>query len=267
MSLRQAFFEELFSLEGKVALVTGASSGIGRALAQGLAQAGAHVALQGRNLPRLQETASAITEYHGLATPFSGDIANREVCENLPKQVADALGRLDILIQSAGINRRNPLEQATEEEFEEVLTVNLRAPFLLSKAAYPWLKKSGNGKVVMVGSITSLWGLGGVGVYGMSKAALLQLTRTLAVEWARDNIQVNCLIPGFILTPLTEETIWNDSRKSQWLRQRIPLRRPGVPNELVGLTLYLSAAASSYTTGQAFVVDGGFLAGGWWEAE
>lgn len=265
MSTTNAFLEGLFSLHNRVALVTGASSGIGRAIAVGLAKAGAHVALQGRSQERLHETAHQIEKANGSASLFPADLADETACRHIVEQVVRRCGHIDILINNAGMNRRNPMACATPHEFEEVMTVNLKAPFLLSQAAYPFLKASGNGKVVLVGSITSVWGLGGVGVYGMSKAALLQLTRTLAVEWARDNIQVNCLIPGFILTPLTEESIWGDQKRRRWLTERIPMGRPGQPEELVGAVVYLCSPASSYTTGQAFVVDGGFLAGGWWD--
>lgn len=265
MRSTNAFLEGLFSLKSRVALVTGASSGIGRAIAIGLAGAGAHVALQGRSQERLRATAQQIESNGGSAALFPADLVDEAACRQVVEEVVRQCGHIDILINNAGMNRRNPIACATAHEFDEVMTVNLKAPFLLSQAAYPFLKASGNGKVVLVGSITSVWGLGGVGVYGMSKAALLQLTRTLAVEWAQDNIQVNCLIPGFILTPLTQDSVWGDPQRRRWLTERIPMRRPGHPEELVGVVVYLCSPASSYTTGQAFVVDGGFLAGGWWD--
>jgi NAD(P)-dependent dehydrogenase (short-subunit alcohol dehydrogenase family) len=264
---RRPILDRLFSLREKVALVTGASGGIGRALAVALAEAGATVAVHGRKTQELDETRRQIEAAGGRALPFTSDLGevgpNRELVQN----VRAAAGRLDVLVNCAGMNRRVPLAQAPAEDFDAILDVNLRSPFLLCQAVHSVMKAEGGGKVVNIGSLTSLWGLGGVGVYGMSKMGMASLTRTLAVEWARDNIQVNCLCPGFIKTPLTEKSVWADSFKSKWILDRVAARRPGKPEDLVGTALLMASAASDFMTGQFIAVDGGALAGGWWEPD
>jgi len=260
------FLESLFSLRGKAALVTGASGGIGRALAVALAEAGAAVAASGRNGEALEETVRRIRAKGGVGIALPADLSEVEACRRLVQGAHAALGRLDVLINCAGTNRRAPLESATPEEFNVVTAANLRAPYFLSQATHARMKEQGGGKIVNVGSITCSWGLGGVSVYGATKAALAQLTKTQAVEWAGDNVQVNCLAPGFLRTPLTEEAIWSDPRRRQWLLDRIPAGRAGRPEDLVGAMLFLASPASDYLTGQLITVDGGFLAGGWWDA-
>ena len=262
-----SILERLFSLGGKVALVTGASGGIGRALAVALAEAGATVAIQGRKTQELEETRRQIEHAGGKALPFASDLKEVEPNRQLVADVRAAAGRLDVLVNCAGMNRRVPLAQAPAEDFDTIVDVNLRSPFLLCQAAHPVMKAQGGGKVVNIGSLTSLWGLGGVGVYGMSKMGMASLTRTLAVEWARDNIQVNCLCPGFIKTPLTEKSVWADPFKSKWILDRVAARRPGKPEDMVGMALLMASAASDFMTGQVIAVDGGALAGGWWEPD
>src|SRR5205814_10001253 len=144
----------------------------------------------------------------GKAVPFAADLRDADPNEKLIDGVNRSTGRLDILVNCAGMNRRAPLAEATADDFDTIVAVNLRSAFLLCRAAHPLMKAQGGGKVVNIGSLTSLWGVGGVGVYGMSKMGMASLTRTLAVEWARDNIQVNCLAPGFIMTPLTAQGLW-----------------------------------------------------------
>ena len=260
-----SILQRLFSLSGKTALVTGASGGIGRALAVALAEAGATVAVHGRKAHELEETRRLVEAAGGKALPFAADLREVEPNRQLVADVRRATGRLDVLVNCAGMNRRVPLAQAPAEDFDTIIAVNLRSAFLLCPAAYPVMKEQGGGKIVNIGSLTSAYGLGGVGVYAMSKMGMVGLTKTLAVEWAADNIQVNCLAPGFIKTPLTAEGIWADPVRSKWILDRVPAKRPGQPQDLVGATLMLSAAASDFMTGQLVAVDGGFLAGGWWD--
>jgi len=262
-----AFLERLFSLHGKTALVTGASSGIGQALAVALAEAGAVVAANGRNITALQETIHLIDDAGGKGYALPADLSDVENCRALVRDAARVLSGLDIVVNCAGTNSRSPLETATPEEYELITAANLRAPYFLCQAAFPQLKKRGGGKILNIGSVTCSMGLGGVSVYGATKAALAQLTKTQAVEWAKDNIQANCLAPGFMLTPLTEESIWSNPLRSQWLHARIPAGRPGKVDDLIGAALFLLSSSSSYVTGQMLTVDGGFLAGGWWDAD
>ena len=257
------FLQDLFSLEGRVALVTGASGGIGRALTEGLARAGARVALSGRSPERLAETERAIAERGGEAAAFPADVGDPGAIAPLVEAAVARFGGLDILLNGAGMNRREPIRDVTPDTYARIMDVNLRGAFFLSQAALPHLAARGGGKVIHIGSLTTSYGIGNVAVYGLTKSALGQLTRTMAVEWAPHNIQVNCLCPGYIATPLTEP-LWQDERASRWILERVPLGRPGRPADLVGLTIYLASRASDFTTGQAFYVDGGFMAGGQW---
>jgi NAD(P)-dependent dehydrogenase (short-subunit alcohol dehydrogenase family) len=165
------------------------------------------------------------------------------------------------------MNRRKPIESVTPEDFERVIGLNLRSAFFLSQAAQRRMREHGGGKIIHIGSMTSTLGLANLSVYGMSKSALAQVTKTMAVEWARDNIQVNCIAPGFMRTPLTEDYYWKDPHRSRWLLERIPARRGGEPEDLAGIVVWLASPASSYVTGQVIAVDGGFTAGGSWDKQ
>ena len=258
-------FQRLFSLEGKVALVTGASGGIGRALAVGLAEAGATLAVHGRNVDEIKETCRLIEEVGGRAMPLLAELASVEGARGVVEQCVGELGRLDVLVNCAGMNRRKPIVEVTEDDFDTIMGVNLKSVYFLTQAAYPHLAARG-GKVINIGSINAYYGLDTVSVYGASKGGLHQLTKVMAVEWAADNIQVNCVVPGFIYTPLAKP-LWDDPQHAHWFRSRLPMRRPGEPEELVGVTLLLASAASDYVTGQYFIVDGGFTAGGSWHRD
>lgn len=261
------YLNDLFGLNGKTALVTGASGGIGRALAVGLAGAGARVAVHGRNLDEMEETISLIGSLGGEAIPLRADLQDLSACCDLIEAAVHEMVQLDILVNCAGINRRKPIDQVTGNDFDTITEVNLKSVFFLSQQAHRQMVQQSprGGKIVHVASLTSFVGLGGTSVYGMTKAAVSQLTRTQAVEWAKDNIQVNALAPGFIRTPLTEQSLWADDRKRAWLLDRIPAGRPGAAQDMVSALLFLVAPSSSYLTGQTIVVDGGFLAGGSWE--
>lgn len=262
MSNRQPIVERLFSLQGKTALIAG--GGIGGVLAAALAEAGAVVGIHDIAAERLAETQRAVEAVGGQAIPLDADLQEVATCRDLIADAHNALGRLDILVNCAGMNRRKPIAAVTQDDFDTIVAVNLRSIYFLCQAAHPIMRAQGGGKIIQIGSINIFYGLDTVSVYGLAKAALAQLTRVMAVEWAPDNIQVNCLAPGFMDTPLSRP-VWADEHKANWLRRRIPARRPGQPAELVGLLLLLASPASSYLTGQTIVVDGGFLAGGSWE--
>jgi len=258
--------QRLFSLEGKTALVTGSSSGIGQRLAIAIAEAGASVVVHGRNQDRINETCSMIEEIGGKAVPLCADLHDVDSCRKLIADAHKSLGRLDILVNCAATNRRKPINEVTQDDFDTIVSVNLRSIYFLNQSAYPIMKSQGGGKIVNIGSINMFYGLDTVSVYGLTKGGVGQLTKVMAVEWADDNIQVNSITPGFIITPLTKALL-SDEKKYQWLRNRIPLRRLGNPDELVGTAILLSSDASSYITGQNFTVDGGFLAGGSWNRD
>lgn len=262
--MTESILEQLFSLEGKTALVTGASGGIGRALSVGLARAGAAVGLSGTNAENLAETERLVKAAGGMCVVLPAELSSVANCKGLIANAIDTLGRLDVLINNAGTNRRMPMVEYSEDDYDTIMNVNLRSIFFLCQAVQPIMKEQGSGKIINIGSMTTFLGLGNVAIYGMTKSAVGQLTKTLAVEWARDNIQVNCIAPGFIITPLTEKSQWGDPHRKKWILERIPMRKPGMPEDLVGTTLLLSSAASNYLTGQVIAVDGGFLAGGSW---
>jgi NAD(P)-dependent dehydrogenase (short-subunit alcohol dehydrogenase family) len=257
--------ERLFSLEGKAVLITGASGGIGRALAVGLAEAGATVAVHGRKADEIAITCKLVEEVGGRALPLAAELTSVESARQVVVTTAAELGRLDVLINCAAMNRRKPIIEVTEDDYDTIMAVNLKSVYFLTQAAYPHLRERG-GKVIHIGSINVLYGLDTVSVYGASKGGMHQLTKVTAVEWAADNIQVNCIVPGFIYTPLAQP-LWADEKRAHWFRSRLPMRRPGQPEELVGLTLFLASHASDYVTGQSFIIDGGFTAGGSWHRD
>jgi NAD(P)-dependent dehydrogenase (short-subunit alcohol dehydrogenase family) len=259
-----SLFERLFSLRGKTALITGAAGGIGQVLAVALAEAGAVVGLHDLSADRLVETQRAVEAVGGQAILFAADLQLVDACRRLIADAHAALGRLDVLVNCAAMNRRKPIANVTQDDFDTIVAVNLRSIYFLSQAAQPIMQAQGGGKIIHVGSINIFYGLDTVSVYGLTKGALAQLTKVMAVEWAKDNIQVNCIAPGFMDTPLSKP-VWADEQRAHWLRSRIPARRPGLPEELLGVFLLLASSASSYLTGQTIVVDGGFLAGGSWE--
>ena len=261
-----SIINRLFSLEGKTALVTGSSSGIGQAIAVALSEAGASVGIHGRDVERVNKTCDDIIKSGGKAYPFCADLNDRAVCKKLISEVQKTLGRLDILYNCAGMNRRKPITEVTDDDFDTIVSVNLRSLYFLSQAVYPIMKLQGGGKIIHIGSINIFYGLDTVSVYGLTKGAVGQLTKIMAVEWATDNIQVNCITPGFILTPMTNP-VFTDEKKRKWILNRIPAGRLGNPDDLIGTSLLLCSGGSDYITGQNFVVDGGFLAGGSWNRQ
>ncbi len=258
------WLRQWFSLEGRVALVTGGSGDLGRALARGLLGVGATVALHGSSPATLEEASRELGAVAERLTLFPADLRQVEAALTLVERVVDRLGRLDVLVNCAGVNCRKPILAVTPEDYEEVMAVNLRAAYFVSQAAARQMIRQGGGKIIHIGSLASVLGLSEVSVYGASKAGLAQLTRAMAVEWAEHNIQVNCLVPGFFYTRLTAAPLWHDPRRRAWLLDRIPLKRPGEPDDLIGALLLLAGPASRYITGQTLVIDGGVLAGSAW---
>lgn len=266
MSATLSTLDRYFSLEGKAALLTGAGGGIGHALAIALAGAGASVALHARTKEKLEGLAAEIGKAGGKTVSLTAELGDLEAARKLVGDARDAFGRLDILVNCAAMNRRKPISQVTEKDWDDIMAVDLKSLYFMSQAAYGIMRAQKSGKVIHIGSINSSFALGTVSVYGAAKGAVAQLTKVMAVEWAKDNIQVNCVIPGFVATPLSKP-LWEDPYKSDWMRSRIPVRRPAQPEEMVGAVLLLAAPASSYITGTTIVVDGGVLAGGWWEPD
>jgi NAD(P)-dependent dehydrogenase (short-subunit alcohol dehydrogenase family) len=253
--------ETLFSLQGRVALITGAAGGIGRVLSKGMADAGAAVALADLRTVEMDSVAAEIREMDRPAEAFAVDVARQDSIRRLVAAVLERFKRVDILVNCAGINKREPILEVTEETFGRILAVNLRGVFQLSQAVAEPMIRQGGGKIIHIGSLTGEMALAGVSAYGVSKAGVSQLAMSMAVEWARHNIQVNCVVPGFMRTDLTT-ALWADEAKAGWMRGRIAARRPGEPDELLGTAILLASPASSYITGQTWCVDGGVTAGG-----
>ncbi len=255
-----ANLEKYFSLEGKVALLTGAAGGIGFELARGLANAGAAVCLCDVRTDGLPQRMGALyqPQRHSAHALDVTDKQSREACVD---DILKARGRIDILVNCAGINKREGYLDVTEETYDRIMAVNLKGVFFLTQYAVLRGMRHTGGKIVNIGSINTTSMLGGVSVYGATKSAIYGLTRSMAIEWAKWNIQANCIAPGHILTQLTVPT-WQNEHRAQYLRDRIAMQRPGEPQELIGITLLLCAPASSYMTGQLYDVDGGALAGG-----
>ncbi|HVO19880.1 MAG TPA: SDR family oxidoreductase [Anaeromyxobacter sp.] len=267
MTAERKTLQTYFSLEGKVALLTGAAGGIGRVLARELAGAGAAVALHDLAPEPLQEVAAEIHRAGGKAACLTADLRVKDQAHGLAQRAREALGRLDILINCAATNRRKPIREVTEDDWDTVMAVDLKAVYFLSQAAQAVMREQGGGgKIVHIASINPFFALGSVSVYGAAKGAVVQLTKVMAVEWAKDGIQVNSIVPGFVATPLSKP-LWDQPFKAEWMRNRIALRRPARPDELVAPVLLLAGPGSSYVTGTTIVVDGGVLAGGWWEPD
>lgn len=255
----------LFRLDGRVAVVTGGAGEIGGWLVAGLAAAGARVVAVDLDPAGLERMAEPLRAAGAEPALVEADLTAPGAPERCAAAAVDAFGRLDVLVNGAAINRREPLLDVDPATLDRILAVDLRAPYLLAQACARRMIAAGRGgSIVNVGSASVAVGLQGVSVYGAAKAALAQLTKTMAVEWSAHGIRANCLCPGFMMTALSEP-VWHVDSRRRWLLDRIPLRRPGLPAELVGLLLLLAGDAGSYLTGQVLYADGGFLAGSPWD--
>ena len=247
----------MFDLQGKVAIVTGGNGGIGLAMAQGLADAGAGIAMVGRNPDKLQAAVAGLCRQGCQAKAYAVDVCDEVVVSELMAQVADDFGRLDILVNNAGINIRKQVQDLALSEWQAVLDTNLTSAFLCSRAAYPQLQKRG-GKVINIGSMTSIFGASFAPAYSASKGGIVQLTRALATAWATDQIQVNAILPGWIETELTQKARAEVVGLNERILARTPAGRWGKPQDLAGIAVFLSSAASDFITGTAIPVDGGY---------
>jgi len=251
----------MFSLEGKAVLFTGAGGGIGGEVAAGLADAGANVALCDINLEALKERQRVIQARGGKALAFHLDVTDRESIDQAVRNVAAINGRIDVLINCAGINRREGFADVDEETYDKLMSVNLKGLFFVSQAVAPYMKQQNYGNIINIGSHNTCWVLGGCAVYGATKCGVVSLTKSMAVEWAKYNIRANCVSPGHIKTDLTAVT-WANPEKSRYLLDRIALNRPGYPKDITGVCILLASDASSYITGCEYRVDGGCVCGG-----
>jgi NAD(P)-dependent dehydrogenase (short-subunit alcohol dehydrogenase family) len=251
----------LFSLEGKTILVTGAAGGIFSEIAKGMAGAGGEIALCDVNAEGLREAEEAIRAEGGKAYGVPLDLLDVESIKSCVETVMRRSGRVDVLVNGAGINKRVPVLDGDGETFDRIIGVNLKGPYLLSQEVAKRMMGQGGGSIVNVTSYNAFMMLGGCGVYGASKSGVVAMTRAQAVEWAKYGIRSNAIAPGHIRTPLTEP-LWSHPVRSKYLLDRIAMARPGNPEDLLGMAILLASDASRYMTGQTYVVDGGCLSGG-----
>jgi len=250
----------MFDLTGKAALVTGGNGGIGLGMAKGLAQAGAAIAVAGRDAKKNADAVAQLKAAGAKAVAVKVDLRDEKACRAMADDAAAQLGRLDILVNNAGINIRKPPQDLTLDEWREVMDTNLTSAFIASQAAYPHLKRAGRGKIINIGSMMSIFGGGYLAPYAASKGGIVQLTKALAAAWAKDNIQVNAVLPGWIDTALTQRARKELAGLNERVLSRTPAGRWGEPADLAGIAVFLCASASDFVTGTAIPVDGGYSA-------
>jgi len=251
-----------FDLKGRAALVTGGNGGIGLGMAKGLAQAGASIAVAGRDDKKNASAIAALKSLGVTAIAVKVDLQDENSTRAMVEEAAQKLGRLDILVNNAGISIRKAPQDYALAEWHQVMDTNLTSAFVASQAAYPHLKRGGRGKVVNIGSMMSIFGGGYLAPYGASKGAIVQLTRSLATAWAKDNIQVNAVLPGWIDTALTRRAREELEGLDERVLSRTPAGRWGEPADLAGVAVFLCSAASDFVTGTAIPVDGGYSSQG-----
>jgi len=247
---------ETLPLRGRVALVTGASRGIGRAVALALGGAGAAVACCARSAEQVEATAAEVGGIGGLARGFRLDVTRRNEIDAVVADIGSALGPIDILVNNAGITLDKRSVEVTDDEWDDVLATNLTSTFTLARAVAPGMMEQRRGKIINIGSMYGKIGVPRYAAYCASKAAVEALTRSLAVEWARHGIQVNCLAPGYVNTDIPREAMADEKLRTLFL-SRVPARRIGEPEEVATLAVYLASAASDFMTGQTVYLDGG----------
>jgi len=255
---------ELFSLEGKVAIVTGAAGGLGRWFSAGLGAAGAAVLATDLDEHGLDELAAALDGAGVRVATAAVDLDDEDAPEQIVAAAVERLGGVHVLVNNAAVNRRMPILEMDRESWDWITRINLRLPYFLAQAAARRMIEQGaGGSIVSISSLNALYALEQISVYGPAKAGLSQLTKVMALEWAEHGIRANAIAPGFMDTPLAAP-IWADDEMRRWIFNRVPVERPGLPRELVGACLLLASDAGSFLTGQTLHIDGGASAGGRW---
>jgi NAD(P)-dependent dehydrogenase (short-subunit alcohol dehydrogenase family) len=268
--------DPLFAVAGQVVLVSGGSRGIGRAIAQGFAERGAHVVISSRDAANLAKAADEMSLLAAAAPPalrgdavagsvdaIAADVAKSADIERLVQETLDAHGRIDTLVNVAGVNRRKPALELTEDDYDFILDINLKGAFLLSRAVGRHMVDRRAGNQINIASLNTDRPLKNVLPYAVSKAGIAHMTRALAVEWGPAGIRVNAIAPGFVLTDLTRK-LWSEPTMQSWGFANTPLQRLGQPDDMVGAALFLASSGASFMTGQTIYVDGGFTAGWNW---
>jgi len=250
----------LFQLDGKIALITGASKGIGEAIARGLAEFGAKVVISSRKQDALDDVAEALRADGLEATGIEAHMGSIEDIHALVDKTVEAYGSLDIIINNAAANPVfGPILDTDERAFDKIIEVNLKGPFELCKKAYPILKRRGGGSIINISSIGGLTPEPGIGIYSVSKAAINNLTQAMAQDWGADNIRVNAICPGLIKTKFSQ-ALWSDDKILNRFLRHIPLGRAGTTDDVAGLAVFLASDAAAYCSGGIYRVDGGYAA-------
>jgi 2-dehydro-3-deoxy-D-gluconate 5-dehydrogenase len=248
----------LFDLGGKVAIVTGGNGGIGLGMARGLAEAGANIAIVGRNEAKSVAAITELKQRGASAISVIADVTDKAAVAAMVERVRRELGRIDILVNNAGINIRKPPHALSLEEWDSVIRTNLTSAFLCSQAVYPAMKEAGGGKIINIGSMMSIFGASFAPAYAASKGGIVQFTRSCAIAWAADNIQANAVLPGWIDTDLTRRARAEIGGLHDRVLARTPAARWGASADFAGIAVFLSSSASDFVTGTAIPVDGGF---------
>lgn len=257
--------DPLFDLDGRAVLITGAGGAIGSTIAQALAARGARLVVQDISSDRLAPLQESIAAAGGYAQSLVADLSDADTAGDVVHAAQATLDGLDVLINSAGINRRKPIDDVTPDDFDAIVAVNLRALYFASQAAHTIMKTAGGGSIVNLSSLSARFSFTTISVYAATKAGVTSLTRSCAREWALDGVRVNCLEPFVIQTEFTKP-LWGEDHRQRWFNHVTPMGRLGSPNELVGAVIFLASDASSWMTGQSLVIDGGLTAGADWDS-
>jgi dehydrogenase/reductase SDR family protein 4 len=250
----------LFNLDGKVALVTGASKGIGESMARGLAEFGAQVVVSSRKQEAVDQVAAAFKADGFDATGIAANMGNTEDINNLIEKTMEVYGGVDIIINNAAVNPVfGPIQDTEIRAFDKIIDVNLKGPLELCQLAYPILKQRGGGSIINISSIGGITPEKNIAIYSVSKAALNSLTQAMAQDWGADNIRVNAICPGLIKTKFSE-ALWNNEKILNRFLDKLPIKRAGNADDIAGLAVFLASDASSYCTGSIYMMDGGYLA-------
>lgn len=252
--------KNLFDVSGKIVLITGAGSGLGEGYAKTFGEAGATVICAGRNMNRLSKTVKAIEAEGGKAKAYTVDVTDISSIRALVASVTADFGRIDVLVNNAGYENIQPFVEVTPEVYDSIMAVNMKGVFFVAQEVSKVMKENGGGKIINIGSLGSYIGLPESSVYCSTKGGVIQLSKTMALELGEFNIQVNCLAPGYFITPMTQP-FYDDPKHRAWIESRIPLHQWGTTLDLAGPVLFLASDASSYITGETIKVDGGWLAG------
>ena len=252
---------KMFDLTGRVALVTGGNGGIGLGMAQGMASCGAAIVIAGRDEAKGATALASLGELGARCAFLAADVTQKTACVKLVADTLAEFGRLDILVNNAGTAIRKMPQDYTEDEWHQVMDTNLTSAFLCSQAAYAPMKAQGSGKMINIGSMMSLFGAPYATPYASSKGGIVQMTRAMATAWAKDNIQVNAVLPGWIDTDLTKRARREVAGLHERVQDRTPAGRWGVPADMAGIAAFLASPASDFVTGTAIPVDGGYSIG------